>query len=217
MCTVMHNDVIYNSYFAGPQQPSILYTDTGGIYRHIPANQLIYGGSNHTPYPHLSPAISTTASNSPLTHLPSHSGPFQYLPQSTTQHSTLSQQRHPTYGPAVLPSSLQSPGLARTTSYLSSQQQQRTQTMNYNVGYTTNTLSTTSSSSFTSQHMHQPPMPVPETTERVPGQQTAFPTPPESSSFIPTPLTVQQQQQQQQSSQPQPQTQRQQWSAPSFQ
>ena len=175
-------------------------------------------GPNHTPYPLATgSAISTTASNSlqHLTHLPTPHTSF-FLPQTTTQHTSTFQQRHPStmapYG-QVLQSSLHvanSPSLAGstgtgTTSYLTGQptqqqQQQRPTTMNYNIGYSGTVSSTAPSFGAQQQqqptHIHTATSPDSESSLR---SQTVFPTP-DSSGFATAPQITQHQQ-------PQPQQQ----------
>lgn len=213
----------YNTY-TGPQHASILYPAEAAIaYR--PASQLIMSTPryvNHTSYhPQLSSATSTTASNSlhHLTHLPSHSTHFQYLPQST-QHGSAFQQRQPSTaygGGQVLPSTLHvatSPAsalAAGTTSYLTGQQQQQQQqqrpsTMTYNVCYSNTPSSATSSFVAAAQHVHHP-MPAADS-DQLPAQASVFPTQ-ETSGFGSPQITQHQQ--------PQHQQQAQHWSAPGFQ
>ncbi len=160
-------------------------------------------GSSHTGY-HLGTANSTTSSNSllPLTHLPSPSCPFQYLPQAT-QHSSTFQHRHSSVAAAaaygqVLPSSLQvanSPPIPGTTSYLTGPQ--RPSTMNYNVGYG-NAVSTTAPSYVSQQHMH-PPLQSSPILERLPNQAVS---PSQEHSAFSSPRISQEQEQ---------------WSSPGFQ
>lgn len=218
---------------SGPHHTSILYHQADAIaYRPGPASQLIMStryGPNHTPYPLATgSAISTTASNSlqHLTHLPAPHTPF-FIPQTTTQHSSTFQQRHPStvapYG-QVLPSSLHvanSPSLAGsstgtgTTTYLAGQptpppnqqQQQRPTTMNYNIGYS-GTVSSTTASSFAAQqqqqqqqtaHIHTTTLQASPDSESSLRTQAVFPTP-DSSGFSSAPQITQHQQ-------PQPQQQ----------
>lgn len=208
--------IYYNIYqylcelHTGPHHPSIVYPDPGVTYR--PQSQLIINtryGSNHAQYLG-SAAISTTASNSlqHLTHLPSHSSPFQFLPQ-TTHHSSTFQQRHPTvtaYPGQVLSSTLQvttSPAIG-ATAYITGQPQQqqpRLSTANCNVGYS-NTIASTAS-----QH----PLHHSADSEQLPSQ-TVF-TLHENSGFSSPQLSQHQQSQHQQN----PQQQQQQWSSSGFQ